>query len=505
MEKQYLRPSWTCGRYDSKSRSAIYYNLLSGFSFYYEEDSADVIGIILSQGRNKIFTNEQLSKMSGICQDDIDGFLKDLCNYGLLTTDIPTTETIQRYRAFCADSRKLSFSSKAIEDKLPIRLSTSEMDYTDKVDGITFVMLELTYRCSERCIHCYNPGATRNNDEICNRGNRNELSLEQYKSIIDQLYENGLIKVCLSGGDPFSNKYSWDIIRYLYDKEIAVDIFTNGLSIYNKIDILSQYYPHRVAVSIYSGVEDEHDEITRVRGSWKKTIQCLDSLTEYGIPTSIKCCVMMPNFKNYHSIVDIAKKYGAEPQIEVCITDSVEGDLCVSTELRLPPELLEIILQDEDIPYYVGNKAPNFGGQKKDLKMNSCNAGLKNFCITPEGYLIPCCSFHMKIADLKSQTIEEATKANTILSSWLSATLNDYIDCGKHDYCDYCNMCAGLNYSEHKDFKKAAENACYFAKVRYNLAKKLMSGQRQLTHNEITELLGKKPNWVKTNLKRIFK
>ena len=166
MEKQYLRPSWTCGRYDSKSRSAIYYNLLSGFSFYYEEDSADVIGIILSQGRNKIFTNEQLSKMSGICQDDIDGFLKDLCNYGLLTTDIPTTETIQRYRAFCADSRKLSFSSKAIEDKLPIRLSTSEMDYTDKVDGITFVMLELTYRCSERCIHCYNPGATRNNDEI---------------------------------------------------------------------------------------------------------------------------------------------------------------------------------------------------------------------------------------------------------------------------------------------------------------------------------------------------
>ena len=55
------------------------------------------------------------------------------------------------------------------------------------------------------------------------------------------------------------------------------------------------------------------------------------------------------------------------------------------------------------------------------------------------------------------------------------------------------------------DFKKAAENACYFAKVRYNLAKKLMSGQKQLTHNEITELLGKKPNWVKTNLKRIFK
>ena len=55
-------------------------------------------------------------------------------------------------------------------------------------------------------------------------------------------------------------------------------------------------------------------------------------------------------------------------------------------------------------------------------------------------------------------------------------------------------MCAGLNYSEHKDFKKAAENACYFAKVRYNLAKKLMSGQKQLTHNEITELLGKKPN-----------
>ena len=30
METYYYRPKWTCGRYDEKTHSAIYYNLLSG-------------------------------------------------------------------------------------------------------------------------------------------------------------------------------------------------------------------------------------------------------------------------------------------------------------------------------------------------------------------------------------------------------------------------------------------------------------------------------------------
>ena len=77
-------------------------------------------------------------------------------------------------------------------------------------------MFELTYRCSEMCIHCYNPGATRNNSEHSTRADRQELGIADYKRIIDELYEAGLVKVSISGGDPFSKEIVWDIIDYIY-------------------------------------------------------------------------------------------------------------------------------------------------------------------------------------------------------------------------------------------------------------------------------------------------
>lgn len=113
-------------------------------------------------------------------------------------------------------------------------------------------MLELTYNCSEKCIHCYNAGATRNDCEVSKR-NRDELNFEDYKRIIDELYELGTYKVCLTGVDPFSKPIVWDIIDYLYRKNIAFDIFTNGQSITDKVDKLIGYYPRFIGLSIYSG------------------------------------------------------------------------------------------------------------------------------------------------------------------------------------------------------------------------------------------------------------
>ena len=56
-------------------------------------------------------------------------------------------------------------------------------------------------------------------------------------------------------------------------------------------------------------------------------------------------------------VSDIAKKYGAVPQFEINLTDSIEGDTCVSKHLRMTPEQLEIVLRDDNINMYVGEEA----------------------------------------------------------------------------------------------------------------------------------------------------
>lgn len=73
-KQQYIRPEWTCGRYDSNKHVALMYNLLAGYSYFFESYSADVIGQVLSVGRNGELRIEKVAEATGIAQESIEPF-----------------------------------------------------------------------------------------------------------------------------------------------------------------------------------------------------------------------------------------------------------------------------------------------------------------------------------------------------------------------------------------------------------------------------------------------
>lgn len=460
-------------------------------SYFFEEESADVMGYILSISKNSSFSIETLSEATNIHVDSLLPFLTELVSINILTTKAPTRESIAQYRQQVSANRIESHqkSHKTTLEKLPMAVSSAEMDYMDHVGGIGSVMFELTYRCTEQCIHCYNIGATRTDTDICHRADREELSFEDYRRIIDELYEQGLFKVCLSGGDPFSKDIIWYIIEYLVAKDIAVDIYTNGQRALNYHAAFTSFYPRAIGVSLYSGIAEVHDSITRVKGSFDKSIRFIDEMSKLAVPLAIKCCVMRQNVATYSMVSDIATQYGAETQYELNITDSIDGDKCASKHLRLTPDILEIVLQDDKTPMYVGKELPNYGGQPKEMSRNGCGAGVNTFCITPEGYFTPCCAFHTIFGELKRQSVSDILQHSESLQYWRELTLNDYEECGKHEYCPYCNLCPGNNFTEHGTPLKCSECNEFMAKARYTLAQKLQNGEAPLSETRIREQL----------------
>ena len=500
----YYRPIWTCGRYNEKAQAAIYYNLIAGMSYFFESYSAMVIGEVLAVPRNGMMELDAIAKKLNIAMESLVPFFQQLEQMGIVSSVLPTDEIIADYRKRMSEynCQQQQTVERTTQEKLPYAISNAEQMYTEKVGGITSVMFELTYRCSEKCIHCYNEGATRNDEEISTRGDREELTLDDYKRIIDELYEQGLIKVCLTGGDPFSKSFAWELIDYLYNKGIAFDVFTNGQRMVNDVERLANYYPRLVGISIYSGIAEVHDYITRIKGSWEKSMSVVRQLSALSVPMNIKCCVMRLNVKTYYLVADIAKQYGAAPQFEVSLTDSIEGDRCVSKYLRMTKEQLEIVLRDDNIPLYVGKEAPNYGGQPKPMDQNPCGAGYNSFCITPEGNMIPCCSFHTLLGNLKSNTISSIINDSKELSFWRGLTLNDYEGCGRYEYCAYCNLCPGNNFIEHGTPLKASEVNCYMAKTRYELAQKMMQGYDPLNGKTLCERLAELPDYVPMKIQR---
>ena len=488
----YYRPKWTCGRYNASKRVALMYNLLEGMCYFFEEMSAEIVNIILNAPKDSEINVAPIINRIPLDTSEITIFLDHLQSIGLLTSNIPTNEDVRNYRKqILTLNHQQENVIQRIDTTSPMELDDAEMAYAEAIGGniVANVMFELTYSCSEKCIHCYNPGATRNDSEEDTRKSRKELSLDDYKRIIDELCDLGLYKVCLSGGDPFSKNIVWEVIDYLYQKEIAFDIYTNGQSILYDIKKLAGYYPRLVGLSLYSGISEIHDSITRIKGSHKKSVAVMEQLSSFAIPMLLKCCIMRPNLKSYFTVKEIAKRYNAIPQFELNITDSLEGDKCASQQLRLTAEMMEVVLRDKDIASYVGLEAINDGASQRTLDNRVCDAGNRSFCITPEGNLQPCCAFPYSFGNLKEHTLSYLIQNNQDIH-WLNKqTLRTFDECGTHDYCTHCQICIGNNYNAHGTPLKASENNCFLAKVRYNLAGKIKHGYDPLYGKSLQDRL----------------
>lgn len=503
----YYRPEWTCGKYNATKHVAIMFNLLMEGEYFFENESADVVGIILAAGRNGQVSISQISTTLNISQESIAPFFDSLIELGLLTTTCPTIDDVIAYRKQCIEQPKeTTYIGEHAEHYLQCGISSVEIAYGNAVADcteITNVGFELTYRCSEKCLHCYNIGATRNEKEISGRGDFEELTLVDYKRIIDEMCDAGLTVATLTGGDPFAHKDVWDILDYLYQKDIAITVQTNGQQLVNQIDRLANLYPRIVRLSLYSADPKVHDAITRKKGSWQTTIDVIKALQTQSVPTAISCVLMRPGLKSYLELKEIGANLSTPILFDYGVVDSIEGDICATHHLRLNPSELELVMMDPDIEPKKENSEMYSNPAPCD-KGIPCLAGNGAFCVMPDGKLIPCVSMHMVLGDLKEQDFHSIIAENIKLKCLLNAKASDYIECGTHDYCKCCSFCAGVSYSKSGTPFCANENNCYIAKCKYSLMLKLRSGEDVLGGKSLRENINDLPNYSFKLLRREF-
>lgn len=492
--KEIFRPEWNCGRYhqiDSKSH-ALLYNLIEGMAYFFEEESADIVGAILRFPKNGQIPIQSLieSTSNQFTEEEILDFCNELISVGLLTEGLLSESVIKENRKIVGELRKKQSIEiqKTVQERLPFQQNDAEDSYMDIIEKhrIPFVvMFELTYSCNEKCVHCFNPGAARNDNEKSTRTERDEIDISHYEKLLNDLQQMGVVKIILTGGDPFVKKDIWKLIEMIYERDFALDIYTNGLALLGRVEKLAKFYPRSVGLSVYSANDEIHDSITRVKGSLKKTLLVAKDFADNGVPIYFKCPIMNHNATSYYTVSELAKQFGATPQIDITLTDSVDGDTAITEQLQVDGELLEIILRDPNIPLYVGKEAPNYGSQERDKSQAFCGAGTVLMNITPEGDVTPCNSFPTQFGNLKEKSFLEIWNNSKSLDVWQHTVINDYEECGTHERCGFCNRCPGQSFIEHGTPLKASTANCYSANARMNLAKKLISGKDPLNGNTL--------------------
>src|SRR6476659_6363009 len=124
------------------------------------------------------------------------------------------------------------------------------------------VHLDVTYRCNERCVHCY-----------LDHDDHGEMSTAEVKDVLGQLAEAGTFFLTLSGGEIFMRTDLFEIIEHARRLTFSVKLKTNAVMVTPaKARRVAALGVESVQISLYSHKAQVHDEITKLPGSFRRTL-----------------------------------------------------------------------------------------------------------------------------------------------------------------------------------------------------------------------------------------
>lgn len=300
------------------------------------------------------------------------------------------------------------------------------------------VQLDLTYRCNERCIHCY-----------LDHDDHGEMTTSEIKDLLGQLAEAGVFFLVLSGGEILMRKDFFEILEYARAKMFCVKLKTNAVLIGEReakrirsLDVES------VQVSIYSHRHEVHDAITKVPGSLKRSLQAIRFLRGQGLHVTIANVLMLQNAQDYPAVKALAGELGVQFTMDPTITPMMDGNRS-TLSLNVDDASLRGVFRDASL---VGNVeefcAPPLGVDEEALDTLPCSAGHTACYVSPYGDVYPCVQFPLPSGNVRRDSFLDIWRHSTQLNEVRSITLRDLPSCSRCTHGTTCTRCPGLAFME---------------------------------------------------------
>ena len=347
------------------------------------------------------------------------------------------------------------------------------------------VGFELTYRCNEKCVHCFNPKYNKDND-TANGAFNNELTTAEIIKLLNEMYEMGVYSVAFTGGEVSLREDFFEILGEIKRLKFAFTISSNGQMSEEKLYKLAAHWPSNVGISLYSANPEIHDATTRIKGSFEKSVKALRLLREFGIVTSAKSPLMNHTVHGYKELLKLCDDLKATPQFDCTISPSTDGNHNVTVHQILDKEVLTQLFREERTPFYIGLETPTTGLRMAAVDDTLCGAGFTSLGICPDGTVYPCNSLPIELGNVRNAGLRKIWEESETLKTWNKLTVQDTNECGLYHKCLYCNYCAGLAMLTSNDLLAVHKVSCDMAEIRRDIAVDLKNGIDSLVKYENT-------------------
>src|ERR1700729_2268722 len=162
------------------------------------------------------------------------------------------------------------------------------------------VHMDVTYRCNERCVHCY-----------LDHDDHGEMTTTEIKGVLDQLAEAGVFFITFSGGEVFMRRAFFEIVEHARRLMFNVKIKTNAVMIHEKeARRIRELGVDTIQISVYSHRPEVHDAITKLPHSFERTVSSIRFLHEQGLRVTIANVLMTVNSDDHLGVQALAAELG---------------------------------------------------------------------------------------------------------------------------------------------------------------------------------------------------
>ncbi len=161
------------------------------------------------------------------------------------------------------------------------------MSMTEGQKPTTFLWLEITGKCQLECGQCY--------AESGPDGTTGSMANTDWMRVISQAADAGVQMVQFIGGEPTTHPSLSTFIDYALARGMDVEVFTNLVGVTGRLLDSLDKPGVRLATSYYSGIPEEHDDITKMHRSHWLTTRHIRQVVERGIPLRVGIIELSPD------------------------------------------------------------------------------------------------------------------------------------------------------------------------------------------------------------------
>jgi PqqA peptide cyclase len=268
------------------------------------------------------------------------------------------------------------------------------------------LLAEITHRCPLHCPYCSNP--------LRLASQAGELATEEWKRVLNEASELGVLHVGFSGGEPLQRPDLVALVASAREAGLYSNLITSSLGLTRqRLDDLKRAGLDSIQISFQSDQESLADQIAGTAAHARK-LQAAQMVRDSGMPLTINTVLHRANIGRLEQIISLAERLGAE-RLELANTQYY-GWAFKNRAMLLPTRAqfeVAVAIASAAKKRLLGKMellfvVPDYYSDRPKPCMNGW--GQKYITVNPIGEVLPCPTAH-EIKALRFDNVREKSLA----------------------------------------------------------------------------------------------